>query len=215
MSHKPIKKGDQNKAWSRYRPKPTRSINTKSERETFLIVCEGKRTEPSYFNAFRLTSATVRTEGLGMNTLSLVNRCIALVNQHRGRGDSYDQVWCVFDRDSFPPQDFNQAIILAEANNIRVAWSNEAFELWYVLHFGLLQTACNRHQYIDQLNKHLGKAYAKNDPNMYTLLLQRQADAIHNAEQLMQHWQGLAAAPANQCPNTRVHELVQELNRFL
>ena len=88
MSHKPIKKGDQNKAWNRYRPKPTRSINTKSERETFLIVCEGKRTEPSYFNAFRLTSATVRTEGLGMNTLSLVNRCIALVNQHRGRGDS-------------------------------------------------------------------------------------------------------------------------------
>jgi hypothetical protein len=48
---------------------------------TILIVCEGKNTEPSYFNHFRLTSAKVVPVGLGFNTISLVNRAIEL-SQH-------------------------------------------------------------------------------------------------------------------------------------
>lgn len=45
---------------------------------TILIVCEGMNTEPSYFNQFRLPSATVTTVGEGYNTVSLVNRALAL-----------------------------------------------------------------------------------------------------------------------------------------
>ncbi|MCP4152147.1 MAG: RloB domain-containing protein, partial [bacterium] len=33
--------------------------------------------------------------------------------------EEYDQVWCVFDRDSFPPQNYNAAIKLAKQKNIR------------------------------------------------------------------------------------------------
>jgi hypothetical protein len=43
--------------------------------------------------------------------------------------EPYHEVWCVFDKDSFLPQDFNGAIQLAKSNRIRVAYSNEAFEL--------------------------------------------------------------------------------------
>jgi len=46
------------------------------EKPTILIVCEGENTEPSYFNQFRLSSATVKPIGEGYNTISLVRRAI-------------------------------------------------------------------------------------------------------------------------------------------
>ena len=45
-------------------------------KQTFLIICEGVNTEPDYFNAFRLTSATVKAIGQGMGTLALVQKAI-------------------------------------------------------------------------------------------------------------------------------------------
>ena len=93
---------------------------------TFLIVCEGERTEPNYFRAFRLAGDVrgIDVRGEGYNTTRLVEAAIEYARQ----GD-YDQVWCVFDRDSFPAQNFNEAIALAERQGFQVAYSNEAFEL--------------------------------------------------------------------------------------
>ena len=39
--------------------KITRISGVREVKQTFLIICEGVNTEPDYFNAFRLTSATV------------------------------------------------------------------------------------------------------------------------------------------------------------
>lgn len=58
-----------------------RSEPVLNEKPTILIVCEGKNTEPSYFNQFRLTSATIKPVGEGYNTVSLVNRAIQIANQ--------------------------------------------------------------------------------------------------------------------------------------
>lgn len=101
-----------------------------TEKPSILIVCEGKNTEPSYFNQFRLSSAKVKPVGVGYNTISLVNRAIYLSEQ-----DTYDQVWCVFDKDDFNENDFNKAIQIAQTNNFGVAYSNQSFEYWFILHF--------------------------------------------------------------------------------
>lgn len=105
------------------------------KKPTILIVCEGENTEPSYFNLFRLSSATIKPVGEGYNTVSLVNRAIQLANE-----GSYDQVWCVFDADPKPDNpvhsaNFNTAINIAESNGFGVAYSNQAFEYWLILHF--------------------------------------------------------------------------------
>ena len=46
---------------------------------------------------------------------------------------AFDQVWCVFDRDpsrvNNTAQRFNAALRLAEKEDIKVAYSNECFEL--------------------------------------------------------------------------------------
>lgn len=102
----------------------------KIEKPTILIVCEGENTEPSYFRQFRLSTATVKAIGEGYNTVSLVNRGVQLASKRR-----YDQVWCVFDKDDFSINDFNNAIQIAKANNFGIAYSNQAFEYWVILHF--------------------------------------------------------------------------------
>ena len=40
-----------------------------AEKPSILIVCEGENTEPSYFNQFRIYSATVKSVGEGYNTI--------------------------------------------------------------------------------------------------------------------------------------------------
>ncbi|HRN55008.1 MAG TPA: RloB family protein [Agriterribacter sp.] len=100
------------------------------EKPTILIVCEGENTEPSYFRQFRLSTATIKPTGEGYNTLSLVNRAAELAKEK-----DYEQVWCVFDKDDFDNNDFNNAIVTAEAQSFGVAYSNQAFEYWIILHF--------------------------------------------------------------------------------
>lgn len=100
------------------------------EKPTILIVCEGENTEPSYFSQFRLSTATIKPIGEGYNTISLVNRAAELAKEK-----DYEQVWCVFDKDDFDVTDFNNAIVTAEAQKFGVAYSNQAFEYWIILHF--------------------------------------------------------------------------------
>ena len=142
----------------RNEPVLDRNEPSKLEKPTILIVCEGKNTEPSYFRQFKLSTATIKPIGEGYNTVSLVNRAIQLSEEK-----AYEQVWCVFDKDDFNNIDFNNAIQIAEANNFGVAYSNQAFEYWVILHFNDHQGGgMNRDDYNDKINellKELGTTY--------------------------------------------------------
>lgn len=139
------------KAQRRKEPNLERPIAQLIEKPSILIVCEGENTEPSYFNQFRITSAKVKSIGEGYNTVSLVNRALVLKNQ-----GNYNQVWCVFDKDDFDDNDFNNAIQIAEANNIGVAYSNQSFEYWLILHFNDHQGGgMHRVSYNVKINEHL------------------------------------------------------------
>lgn len=188
-----------------------RSVGTRgAPKPTILIVCEGACTEPLYFEAFRVSSADVSIEGTGRNTDSLVQ--YAIDKKNAARNDPYDQVWCVFDRDSFPAVNFNRAIQLANANGIEVAYTNEAFELWYLLHFHYFHTGMSRQLYRDKLSENLNRPYEKNDRELYKTLVQRQSVAIRNAEKLLETYS--PSDPCNDNPSTKVHLLVQELNKY-
>ena len=139
------------KAQRRKEPSLERPVAELTEKPSILIVCEGENTEPSYFNQFRITSAKVKSVGEGYNTVSLVNRALVLAQQ-----GNYDQVWCVFDKDDFNDKDFNTAIQIALANNFGVAYSNQSFEYWLILHFNDHQGGgMHRDRYNDKINEHL------------------------------------------------------------
>jgi hypothetical protein len=186
-----------------------RRVNVLEPRQRFLIVCEGERTEPNYFRQFRVPKSVVAVDviGLGYNTISLVEKTISLSEE-----EEYDQVWCVMDRDAFPAEDFNNALRVADARGIRIAYSNEAFELWYLLHFHYYQTAISRHDYVLKLSSLMGKRYEKNSTSMYELLNSKQETAIKNAKRLLGEYN--PCRPEKDNPSTTVHLLVEELRRF-
>lgn len=187
-----------------------RQVEIRNELPRFLIVCEGEQTEPNYFEALAAeirVSVNVQVKGLGDNTDSLVRQAIALKDQ-----DDYVQAWCVFDRDSFPKDRFNRAITLAEEHGLQVAYSNQAFELWYILHFEYLQAGLERKAYKAKLSRHLGKKYEKNSLTIYHELSIRQPIAIRNAARLLATYD--PPNPEADNPSTKVHLLVQELNKF-
>jgi len=188
----------------------------------FLIVCEGEKTEPNYFNSFPKKAGKfiydIAIEGGGISTLKVVEKAIELRDNSKQK---YDRVWAVFDKDSFNANSFNSAILKAKANKISCAWSNEAFELWYVLHFQNRITAMNRNEYKhaieEAVNVKLGKkkkafTYKKNDTGMYELLKQigNQEYAIKWAKELAKNNTGEQFASYN--PQTMVFKLVEELN---
>ena len=188
-------------------------------RVSILIVCEGTKTEPNYFKSFPKNVGQfvfdIQTKGTGMNTLNVVEKAIEL------RNDSilkYDRVWAVFDRDNF--KNFNAAINKAEKNNIGCAWSNEAFELWYLLHFQYRNTAMGREEYQKAIENEINEAleskkkpykYKKNDTNMYKNVLKygNQTNAIENAKKLSRQYTDTKYQKHNPC--TQVYKLVEQL----
>jgi hypothetical protein len=192
----------------RTRPYMNRVVETREPIERFLIVCEGEKTEPNYFNAFRVPKDVVTVIGAGDNTVNIVEKAIEIKKY-----DDFDQVWCVFDRDSFPAEHFNKAFALAGQHGIKIAYSNEAFELWYLLHFHYFNTGISRASYMSRLNKLLGFPYKKNSSTIYEELLDRQEFAIKAAKSLLKTFN--PRNPERDNPSTTVHKLVMELNKFI
>jgi hypothetical protein len=131
----------------------------------------------------------------------------AAKKQHR-----YSDVWCVFDRDSFPLDNFARAMQLAENKRIKIAWANEAFELWYLLHYCYLDSALSRADYKGKLREN-GLEYDKADKDIYKKVAPFQETAIKNAARLEKHWNDSGKnRPERVNPSTSVHKLVEYLN---
>lgn len=203
-------------SYKRQKKKTSRDLVT-----YFLIVCEGEKTEPNYLRSFPKKVGKIiydlEFEGGGISTLKVVEKAIELRNNSWKK---YDRVWAVFDRDSFKANSFNSAILKARANCIECAWSNEAFELWYLLHFHNRVTAMSRDEYEQAIEAAVNNAirkgkkqfhYKKNDPNMYALLSKfgRQDLAFRWAKELNKNIIGEKFANYN--PATQVYRLVEEL----
>lgn len=180
-------------------------VGTRNIKPRFLIICEGAKTERNYFDAFRVPGLA---RGLGCDPKTLVESVEGIISE---TGGNYDQIWCVFDRDDVPSERFNSAIEIAKHKGYGIAYSNEAFELWYVLHFEYLESGLPRKDYIQKLSKYLGKQYEKNSETIYDDLFDKQATAIKRAQKLLASYPH--PSPANDNPSTTVHQLVLELNQ--
>ncbi len=194
-----------------------RKVGNKETIPTFLIVYEGEKTEPNYFRSFPVsTRPEVTIVGAGCETIAVVNKAIELMTE-RSKTEPFDRVWCVFDRDpsrvNNTAQRFNKAIGLATKKNIEVAYSNECFELWYLLHFHFYDTAVPRSDYYKKLTELLKCDYTKNGNDMYAKLEDRQTQAIKHARKLLASYD--PHYPESDNPATTVHLLVEELNKHI
>lgn len=195
--------------------------------EHHLIVTEGAKTEPLYFEEIRRRVndehhgdwVTIDVRGAGMSTVSLLEHARALA-ESSVRG--YTHVWVVYDRDSFAAADFNAVAIACETEDaggahFHAIWSNECFELWYLLHFEFLQSDLNRDMYAPKLDGYLESlglgAYRKNAPGMFTALEPLLGAAIENARKL--EIRNAGKTPEASRPGTMVHKLVEHLRPYM
>lgn len=196
------------------------------QKKLFLIICEGKNTEPKYFESFPVPTNTVITDGARNTKTALVEYAISIKDEDKYKDR---EIWCVFDFDINPdeaatqPEDFNSAIEMAVANGMKVAWSNDAFELWFALHYRRIENALTREDLYKILKATWGLQSFSREAKTENFCIghydrhggtssEMQKLAIRRAKELHEQF-GDRKDFANHCPCTTVYLLVEELNK--
>ena len=143
-----------------------------------LVVCEGEKTEPNYFEEIRksarIAPADIRVipSELGTQPLRVVESAIREFSKKK----AYDRVYAVFDRDDH--ENYANAIHKAEAQNGKLKndegkpisfcaiVSVPCFEFWLLLHFVDVRALLPRVDVYDRLRQHIPE-YQKNANDVY------------------------------------------------
>ena len=99
---------------------------------------------------------------------------------------------------------------------MKVAYINQAFEYWFLLHYNLFQGPMHRNLYAEKLSGLLGMAYSKEAGfagQVFRVLADKQDQAIRNAKAIMRQMENVPPAQAES--STTVHLLVEELNKYI
>lgn len=199
-----------NKDWDRGKKvRRTRAIRR------ILILCEDEKSSRDYFSSFPHdpNQVEIACVGTGMNTDSLMEDAIRRKGEAIKNKEPYESIWVVFDKDSFSLQQFNRAFDLARSHNeITACWSNECFELWYLLHFCYQNTGIAREQIYQRVSELLEKTYDKADPSVYATLMPHLERALQNAERL--EFANAEQGTETDNPSTRVHHLIRHLHEL-
>jgi hypothetical protein len=216
----------------------TRPIRWRGYKQFFLIVCEDQATEPAYFAQFKKIFDSIATEtiflkpvGTGKSPKGVVEQ--AIIEREKLKVETYkdvDFVWAVFDKDDADKNEttinnFKTAFELAAKENIHIAYSNEVFELWLLLHLKDVSAinAIPRKEIYDLLEtaiKNSGTLYENfvyehGNANIIVIISQigNEEQAIKKAEKLYELQKDKQVIEAN--PSTKVHLLVKELRAWI
>lgn len=214
-----------NKRRSRER-RERKSKELETRAETWLIVCEGKKTEPNYFKAlFNYINSksskkiNIKIVGLGKNTKSVVNSVDTFFNYSDKLVSNtkipYGKVFTVFDKDSFTEDNFNSAISMSKNRGFIPLWSNECFELWFILHYEYFHSNISRKEYFKKLTLLMEKDYEKNN-NHFDLLgqLSKVEIALKNSRKLYNKYDK-SETPSKKVPCTTIFKIFDEIECYL
>jgi len=181
---------------------------------TALIVCEGAKTEPKYFNALRAklsipyVSVDIYGSQCGSDPVSVVQYA-----KNRKEEYDYDEIWCVFDTERFSqkgPRKFSQALNMAAANGVLLAISNPCFEYWFLLHFVRCGNSLSTgKRACDKLKKYL-PSYEKGN-SLFAQLYPLTDTAIANAKDVLRTQWHSEPDYMKRDPSTEVFKVVELL----
>jgi len=184
-------------------------------RDKVLIMCGGE-TEEIYFNHFK----NKHKRDLRNISIKVVahkkSNPMAVVQAALAQKADYDEVWAVFDKDDF--MDFNDAIIFALDSGINCAFSNEAIEYWFFLHFENKTGAMSRNTLNSELERKLGFEYDKGAET-----IQRICEKIGNRLTIAEEWAQIGHErhiihsgdkPSDWCSCTTIYALTKRLREW-
>nr|VFK08263.1 MAG: RloB-like protein [Candidatus Kentron sp. LPFa]VFK24102.1 MAG: RloB-like protein [Candidatus Kentron sp. LPFa] len=163
--------------------------------EYVLIVCEGRKTEPNYFEELReeyqlgIVKIEIISADEGTDPMSVVRTAESRQDSKKKmRQRPFDRVYCVFDRDEHANFDeASRQITKRQKQGFRTARSWPCFEFWLLLHFRYTRQPFERDgrrtaaQNCEHALKSEMKDYQKGKKGVFTELLPRLEDAKANA----------------------------------
>jgi len=207
---------------SRKRSSLNRRKPYKEPREVVLIVCEGEKTEPFYFEFLRVNYglSNVQVEVLGKECGSAPKSVVDAAIQKKKSWKSstvkvkYNSVWCVMDTESpASNKGLANAVKRAYDKGLQVALSNPCFEYWYILHFEHTGAPlANCREAVKKLREHF-PGYEKNDSTIVNVLFPKTSDAIENASKIIKE-RGWEENLISCNPSTHVYRVVEYLQRM-
>lgn len=186
--------------------------------ERMLIVCEGKKTEPNYFNGLRKTfglnpmNVVIADKKHGLDPMRLVEYAL---NEYKKDPD-YNHVYCVFDQDKHQTYDAALQKIsvcrMKRGTTLHAITSIPCFEIWLLLHFAYTTrpfcAACddsNADLVISALKNYMPD-YEKGAENIF-IGDERLDTAINNAKLL----EKFHMTSGTKNPSTKIYQLVEYL----
>jgi hypothetical protein len=212
--------GSERQPKDRQRAKFERKAGRRAPYDRLLIVCEGTKTEPNYFDEirqfYRLSSANivVRPSEYGTQPQKIVSYAYDFCREKNNR---WEKVFCVFDRDDHP--NFENAIKSAMKKNLKndqgqnilfyAIPSVPCFELWLYLHFRAITTEISRFDLLKKLKEYI-PGYEKGAECLFARTKAELATAYTNIAHLAQNRNGSRI----QNPFTAVDEVVKNLTKL-
>lgn len=184
-------------------------IRKKGRRASYdriLIVCEGSKTEPNYFNeikqfhSLQTANVAVQHSALGTCPLQVVNSAEEFFLNGNAEKSiqkrAFEQVYAVFDRDDHKEyfnardkavalngklkNDFNKKVKFTAISSV------PCFELWLLLHFEDAQAPMHRNDALTRLKKYL-PSYTKGKTGLYATTREQSVFAVERAKKLPEH----------------------------
>lgn len=182
------------------------------------LICEGSETEVRYFKRFRSRGCHIDIIPIPSQYKSaakLVEKARATMGTNPYYPEEGDVIWCVFDRDDNTDEMLAKAKRIAEKEGYFLAYSNPAFEIWYLFHFTDLQNPIEDCQTaIRQLKQPKRLPDYEKNKDVYDTILPSQNKALKYAgnrlNRLRADHREIMCRDSN--PVTTVSELVEYLN---
>lgn len=178
-----------------------------TSRKKILIICEGEKSEPNYLEWLKFewrVQAEIEIIGKCGDPLHVVERAVKEKQNRRGI-EKPDLIFAVFDKDDFPMARIENAYKIAKKHSINIVFSNESFELWYLLHFDYIEAALDRNSVCDKIGARIGRKYDKNDDKIFTEISKMICKAVKNAFKLER-----LNGTSRENPYTSMHRLIIE-----
>ena len=202
-----------------FRARPANALRrkkpTRPPYDRILVVCEGKKTEPNYFEEIRIEArispihVCVLPSGFGAQPSRVVEFAVSKFEETKG----FEKVFAVFDRDDHPccanavrraelldrklENDENEKVVF------KAIVSVPSFELWLLLHYVDIQAYHHRDEVLRRLRVHIPN-YEKGNNGLYTQTQGMLVVATSRAERLRARF---SRFPGEE-PYTDVDELV-------
>ena len=187
---------------------------TRPQRKTFYLFCEGKNTEPHYFEALKQKYkqyVDLRIKG-AIGVPMTITKEIIKEKEKKKIDNIEDQYWAVFDCDEHPC--YERAKKECHDRNIPFAYSDPCFELWHILHFQEYDKSCKRHD-VQKLAETLIEGYERKTGKTtdFYPLLDKLEEAEERAEKQRQNRE--TEGRTNGSPSTSIYELTRAIKKAI